>query len=447
MNYNPAGNSQDLRTEGDPPLTASGDSKTSRQLIDIRPFLGRSAQSVYERLEERRAALADHLKRELENRGFNGLVVESSPRAMSCWVKVVCWTPQDRQGGVHLRRTVVIEMVAHEHRRFQTEFTLRLSGQGVERVIPCVSDLDEAAVILLVRFLTEAIRFPRKSAFRRYRPVAASLWEWITLPKNRAVGLDRQLLAGLRRFWLAWVLVGVALAFIVHFSLILVSLAGIIVRLAYPIVFERRAVRPMGEPRNPLRYDSWQTVIPDLGKDASVLREAVVTDLRAGRHDDAWIETERVWNWGLDAVVEREQVVLYFRRSLVFIEIHAYGDDLYVDWEAYLNFGVWLEKPSHSGFESGGKSPVVIYDLKAGVQALQEYDYSDCNFALEWVHATVKRHLKRLLAEHKIDEDIDFTIIRESRSGARSASPDEEAAKPHGKSRFRILGKGGNGNG
>jgi hypothetical protein len=59
----------------------------------------------------------------------------------------------------------------------------------------------------------------------------------------------------------------------------------------------------------------------------------------------------------------------------------------------------------------------------------------------------MKRHLKRLLAEHKIDEDIDFTIIRESRSRARDASPDGGASKPSGKSKFRILGKSGNGNG
>jgi hypothetical protein len=45
-------------------------------LINIRPFLGRSAHSVYERLEEKRTAVANHLKDELKRRGFDGLVVE-----------------------------------------------------------------------------------------------------------------------------------------------------------------------------------------------------------------------------------------------------------------------------------------------------------------------------------------------------------------------------------
>jgi hypothetical protein len=410
--------------------------------IDAQPFLGRSGESVHELLEQRRVSLRGALTSALTKNNIKGLVLESSPRSLDCWVKMVCWTPQGASKDVAARREVLVRLFAREQCRFPVEYEVELSGSGAVRKITSIYSLGDAEIDLLVKFVLTPRARLRKRQFPRFRPTRASLLERLQLPSNRPSGIERRWLASWRRFWLMYVFIGIALVFFLPWQASILGLcliiASVAIRLRYPVVFEKRGIRPLGEPRSLLRYDSWQTVIPDLGNAAPDLRAAVLSDLKSGHHSEAQIDTESIWHWGLDSVVEREQIVLHFRRSILFIEIHAYGADLYVDWEAYLNFGVWVEKPAISGFEPGGSIPVIAYAVQTGVQDFGEYDVSDANFALEWVHAVIKRHLKRLLAEHKIDEDIDFTIIRENRKSVREAKPSGASTA---KGKFRVLGR------
>lgn len=410
--------------------------------IDAQPFLGRSCESAHELREQRRVSLSAALTSALTKNNIKGLVLESSPRSPDCWVKMVCWTPQGANKDVAARRAVQIRLFAREQCRFPVEYEVELSGVGAVRKIASIYSLGDAEIGRLVEFvLTPRARLTKRQ-FPRFRSTRAGLLERLQLPSNRPSGIERRWLASWRRFWLMYVFIGTALLFLLPAPAsplgIALIVASIVIRFRYPVVFEKRGLRPLGEPRSLLRYDSWQTVIPDLGSAAPDLRAAVLSDLKQGHHSEARIGTESIWHWGLDSVVEREQIVLHFRRSMLFIEIHAYGADLYVDWEAYLNFGVWVEKPAISGFEPGGSVPIIAYAVETGVQGFGEYDLSDANFALEWVHAVVKRQLKRLLAEHKIDEDIDFRIIRENRASVREAKP---SGAGRAKGNFRVLGQ------
>lgn len=411
-------------------------------LIDAEPFLGRSCESAHELLEQRRTSLRAALTSALTKNNIKGLVVESSPRSPDCWVKMVCWTPQGANKDVAARRAVHIRLFAREQCRFPVEYEVELSGVGTVRKIASIYSLGDAEIGRLVEFVLNPRARVTKRQFPRFRPIRANLLERLYLPSNRPSGIERRWLASWRRFWLMYVFIGIALVFLLpgRASLlgIAIMVASIVVRFRYPVVFEKRGIRPLGEPRSLLRYDSWQTVIPDLGSAAPNLRAAVLSDLKSGHHSEAQVDTESIWDWGLDSVVEREQIVLRFRRSMLFVELHAYGADLYVDWEAYLNFGVWVEKPAISGFEPGSSIPIIAYAVETGVQGFGEYDLSDANFALEWVHAVIKRHLKRLLAEHKIDEDIDFRIIREDRASVKEAKP-SGASKAKGA--FRVLSR------
>ena len=62
-------------------------------------------------------------------------------------------------------------------------------------------------------------------------------------------------------------------------------------------------------------------------------------------------------------------------------------------------------------------------------------------FLAEWIHEAVKREVKLKMAELKIDQEIDFTVQRESRTGAITASSaDKRQDKKKKTGRFKRLG-------
>ena len=77
-----------------------------------------------------------------------------------------------------------------------------------------------------------------------------------------------------------------------------------------------------------------------------------------------------------------------------------------------------------------------------GTQAINEYDVADANFLSEWLHEAIKRELNLKIAEHKIDQEIDFTVQRESRKGLAGspAQAGDHADKRSARSLFKRTG-------
>ena len=82
---------------------------------------------------------------------------------------------------------------------------------------------------------------------------------------------------------------------------------------------------------------------------------------------------------------------------------------------------------------------VVAKRVVAGFHQLNEYDISDSNFLTEWLHEIVSREIKLNMAEHKIDQEIDFTIQRESRKDALNKPGDRETNVKKKVNRFKRL--------
>lgn len=412
--------------------------KTAAELeanrINAIPFPNRSMEAEYEKLQGEREALAMAMEDELTKRGYDGLVTQSSPHAPECYVQVVCWTPQQLSGEGRLRRSVKIVMDCHPNLKFKRSFVVTQKSGASERTVTNIRELDPSIITQLVLFcLGEGARLRRRS-FSRFALRSSGVIDRVLLPLNRPANLDRIFLAWLRQHWLPIALISLFLSFFLLILVIPVVVLGLAIwlRIRYPDIYEAAPVYPTKDPRALLRYDSWHIVVPEIGRHADELRQSIIGDLEDGKHNEAHIGIEQVWNEGLDAMICRNQVVLSFRRCLVFIEIHAYGDDLYLDWEAFLNLGYWAEGKSYAGFPADSDVPVLIHDIVSGVKAIEEFDFSDGNFSVEWVHATVKRHLKRLLAEHEIDQEIDFRVIRENRSSMLEAgqSRAEKSVRP-----------------
>lgn len=178
----------------------------------------------------------------------------------------------------------------------------------------------------------------------------------------------------------------------------------------------RSSGKPMAEPRVLYYLDSWQTVVFGAGEAEPLVRERMIERLTSAG-DRFHCGVERIWDWGLDGKTEREQIVLRLGRALVFTQIHRYGDDLYVGWDAQMNLGTWREKALGSGIDRESGRRIRLQTVEQTVQRTTDYDLVDLNCLAEWTHAQVTRVLKQFLKEREIDQEIDFSIIRGERKG------------------------------
>jgi len=189
--------------------------------------------------------------------------------------------------------------------------------------------------------------------------------------------------------------------------------------------------RPEAEPRILLRMDSWQALLIGLGSERDAVHDAVVAELKANTDANWSIADERIWYWGVDGKEERQQTVVSFKSALAFLHFNAYGDDLYVAWDAHINRGTWTEKAVGRGTSAETGALCEVHTIASAHRTVvSEYDVSDANCVLERVHAVITRVLRRKLAEHRLDQEIDFSIVREQRAGLTGGEAEERRRGP-----------------
>jgi len=195
--------------------------------------------------------------------------------------------------------------------------------------------------------------------------------------------------------------------------------------------------RPLAEPRVLALGDYWHAVLPDIGREAESTRERFLNRIHETAHPELAVWVERVATRGVDGKEEREQVVLSFRRALVFCQFHAYGRDLYVGWDAFLNRGRWAERQLARGIDRKTGERVVINVVEPGRDLMTEYDVVDLNCVIEWAHSRITELVKQIAAEHTIDQEIDFTIQRADRAGLVGAEESQNDKRERGTARLR----------
>jgi len=195
--------------------------------------------------------------------------------------------------------------------------------------------------------------------------------------------------------------------------------------------------RPNYEPRDLAKLDSWQTVIMQIASK----KEALINELQVKLsqlnidEENFSVEIEKIWYWGVNGKEEREQLACIFKRGYVFVHIYAYGDDLYVGWDANLNYATWEEYKVSDGYTNGSVRNIELFSIRPTWNQVNEYDLDDTNFLLETVHTYLIQSIKRIMKENEIDQEIDFSIVRESRKDVLNA---EKPKKDH-RSKFKRL--------
>ncbi|HYR09516.1 MAG TPA: hypothetical protein VEQ60_17210, partial [Longimicrobium sp.] len=387
--------------------------------------------------ERARDQLYDMLLAACEEEGVEAVVVKSPPYSAEVAVTLESWTGIDDAPAVTERAWLKIIVRPTDFHRFEHELDVEVHRGDWTRRYTSVKLLTPKQVQLLVTFVLGRVRSPRFS-LERFREHPLQFWR------------DRNSITRLRTDWALLVAIilmiagtmmmiaafityqesrdfysydpygpqpgnGVGLG-VVGLTSLMAGIALVMHRFRKPY-FTLSSGRPLQEPRNLLRLDSWQALIYGLGVQAESLKTSIRAELERGRPQGFGLSDEHIWYWGVDGKEEREQIVVTFRRGIAFIHVYRYADDLYVAWDAHVNAGTWVEKSMAGGVERETGRRVQINTITGGWHVPNQYDITDTNCLVEWTHAAVTKVVKRFIAEHKIDQEIDFKILREERKG------------------------------
>lgn len=390
-------------------------------LQDVLPILKRSQDTIWARVEAARDALFATLRETCEDEGYEALVIKSGPFIQPAWVKVECWIPS-AGGRVSGRAWVVIKIHAKEFHRHPIEHSVEVYDRGWTKSFDRLVGFGDYHAGQLARFVLGRGPMPLLATMR----VRDQLWQfWRPMNKLDVLGIDWMRLAPLILVVLGFAAIlpvpGLGLLFWIGAGAAVVLLR----RRRAPVL---SSGKPGAEPRRLHGVDSWQVVISGLGGDAAALRARLLELIETPPMDDFESRVERIWAWGLDGVVEREQVVMTLRRGLVFCQIYGYRDELYVGWTSHVNSGQWVEATVATGIDKQSRTLVRVNTVERGHQPLTEYDLIDLNCLAEWTHARLTQVVQRRMQERKIDQEVDFKIIRGDRpeTGEKAEKPADQ---------------------
>jgi hypothetical protein len=140
---------------------------------------------------------------------------------------------------------------------------------------------------------------------------------------------------------------------------------------------------------------------------------------------------------------ERERLVVSRGQGHVHVHIHPAGRDLFVSWQAHLNWAQWSETAPVT-HRDAGTSGIVYRDLKPSWYVPTDFDLIDLDSLSSVVHSTLEREIRALAADRNIDQEIDFEVNRGDRASAldaREAWPERSTKRSRNSN--VIFGAGG----
>lgn len=363
------------------------------------------------------------------------------------WLSVH-YAGNDTDNEISMPSHIVIEINRHDFHRYENTFTITTTKGDKVKVYNDIYQLDESELSQLHQCAIQ----PTK----KYKPTykLRKVWYqfWRPRNKNKRVRSNRitQSLFIVLIFSIIYVSskVGIedTIDIIIYYPKYLLSYPEIIfqwfeismiwlcaIALLILRFFKRPAYilttgKPSFNPRSLLWLDSWQTNVIGLGDKVNDVGKTIFDKLSNHRAMSAEVET--IGHWGADDWVERKQIVIQHQRAIAFISVQKYDDDLYVAWEVHLNRAAWTEEKVCKGIDKITKKKVQVNQVAFGYQDLTEFDISDGNFLSEYIHESIKKIIKLKMGEYKIDQEIDFSITRESRREALNTnSPTSKKSK------------------
>lgn len=370
-------------------------------------FTPRNTTNTYSKAEKLRDDVYERLVRSAKAHGLDAIEQRSNAFSPTVWLRLDYRIPQGRPE-LSLRANLQVTVERFDYHRFEHLFTVEIQA-GVEvKRFAGVIEIDDAFADRIHRFVAKSgTKLPRP---RRVRETPFQLWR----PANKV--------SRLRPDWFAigGTALAVCLGFVPFIGVVFTVgiLIGLYLRKGQRRTYVLTTGKPHTDPRSLRWMDSWQATVAGLGAAAVQVSDGIMSRITASAPADLGVSVEHIGYWGVDSRIERDQVAIRYRRALAFVQIVPHGTTLYVSWECHLNRASWAEQTLARGVDRESGLDVHANRVVLGTLALNEYDLADSNFLSEWVHEACKQVLRLKMAEHQIDEEIDFTVQRESRKEA-----------------------------
>jgi hypothetical protein len=381
-------------------------------------FIPRNTTNTYSRAETLRDAACQHMAALARSQGIEVIEQKSNAHSPTVWFRLDYLLPQPRPD-LSLRAHVHVSIERFDYHRFEHLYTVTAQVGTESKTITGIIDLDSEVTQGILRFIVQPghrLRVPG-----RVREFPWQLWR----PANK---VDR-----LRPDWIGigGVVLGSLLFALPVFGWVL-SVAvfiGLYIRRSRRRTYVLTTGKPPSDPRSLRWMDSWQATVGGLGPAAVQVSDGIMSRIAGSAPPELSISVEHIGYWSVDSRVARDQVAVRYRRAIGFIQVIPHGPNLYVSWECHLNVAAWAEQVLSRGVERDTGLEVQANRVVSGIQPLNEYDVADANFLAEWIHESVKQVMKLKMAEHQIDQEIDFTIQRESRKEILSGGDGRQPAQ------------------
>lgn len=365
--------------------------------------------------ESAREQIVDWFEYQAKEKGIRIQSVATQPYVPNPQVLIEIRNPAEQESEVEHVTSAKITINSKPFFRFEQLYDIEINNGVKQKAYVGVTQLRETDVVTLLAVLSG------KMKLNEYSPKCVRRWFFqILRPKNRLVGcrLTPKFSEKLFLFFAAFI------PFLFLFY-------------RKKPTYRLSTGKPEQEPRSLVRMDSWQTVIEKVGYAGESLRNEIRNKLLESLPREIQANQERIWYWGPNGKVQREQIVVRLRRAVAFVHIYSYGEDLYVGWDAHVNSGSWQEYLVAKGYSKKQALPVELYAVEPTWHQPNEYDVYDANFIIEAIHALMTRIVRRVVKEFKIDQEIDFNIVRESRKDVTNTS---EPSKGNKKKQFARTG-------
>jgi hypothetical protein len=394
-------------------------------ITDARPLHKLSDTTSWDRAEQLRDSMHDAMEATERAESVSVSIVRSPAGTYPPSVEMEAWLPGQSEREGSLRSVLTIWVEAAPHRRNSCVVSVRLERAGraiavAQRPDFTLDDAREWMLHALDRGAKPSSYTPVQDAlvnmFRAFvpfvqplhaNPIVREFPENIPFSGFMAIG--------------ACLLVAATATFdgeSLVFPIALLLLAGAVYAIALRRPVSISVVdRPRTPPRNVSLVDSWHTVVPDLGAQLTDLARRIEKSLAPLESSSVEVERETYAFRGPNGIEQRERLVVSKGQAIAHVHTYRFGSDIFIGWESYLNWAkwgetvpVWKKVTMADITEYRGLTPVFYLP--------NQYDLIDLNSLTEVVHQRVTAVVKRMMEEHRIDREIDFTILRGDRDRA-----------------------------
>jgi hypothetical protein len=388
----------------------------SKSLKNGLPFLERTETSAAVSAESIKPEIASVLRAAARELGIEVLVVESPPFAIKPLVHFSVWTRNPAKPLESTRAQCLITVIPTDYCVFPYQISLEVTSPRYpqKKLLEGVVVFRQAEATALLRSLMKSDKLP---SFSRCRSKEQGWKFW--LPKNRVKVLKPDYLAtGLT----LGMLVGFfgMLATLLAWPFVLLAVGSFIGVLVMPKTLQTlSAGRPPEDPLVLLGQDEWQAAVRGLGPDLELFQASLEADLRSSLPEGATLRPYPETYIGEDGVIFKNRVLVRHRRAVVFIDVESYKEELYVGWESKLNLGVWTEVLMGAGINLETGERCKVFTVRGAQGTAMRQDMQDTIFLGEFIQSKIRYWLRHYLDLRKIEERIDFEIVR----GGREAIP------------------------